>query len=42
MLALPPDKPAEQLLIKKDIHFFDCNPLHHPLSVYDMFCPGAA
>jgi len=41
MLALPPDKPAQQLLIKEDIHFFDRNPLHHPLSVYDMFCPGA-
>lgn len=42
MLALPPEKPAEQLLIKEDIHFFDRNPLHHPLSIYDMFCPGAA
>lgn len=42
MLALPPEKPAEQLLIKEDINFFDRNPLHHPLSIYDMFCPGAA
>jgi len=42
MLALPPNKPAEQLLIKEDIQLFDRNPLHHPLSIYDMFCPGAA
>ncbi|WP_336717763.1 IS21 family transposase [Pantoea ananatis] len=42
MLALPPDRPAEQLLIKEDIQLFDRNPLHHPLSIYDMFCPGVA
>lgn len=35
MLALQPEK----LLIIENVHFFDRNPLHHPLSIYDMFCP---
>jgi len=42
MLALPPEKTVEQTLIKANIQTFDRNPLHHPLSIYDVFCPGAA
>ncbi len=42
MLALPPEKKQCEVQTDASLDTFDCHPLHHPLSVYDLFCRGAA
>lgn len=42
MLALPPEKKQYEVQTDASLGTFDCHPLHHPLSVYDLFCRGAA
>ena len=42
MLALPPEKKQYDVLVDESLVTFDRQPLHHPLSIYDTFCRGAA
>lgn len=42
MLALPPEKKQYEVQTDASLGTFDYHPLHHPLSVYDLFCRGAA
>lgn len=42
MLALPLEKKQYEVQTDASLDTFDCHPLHHPLSVYDLFCRGAA
>ncbi|EFI5786350.1 IS21 family transposase [Klebsiella michiganensis] len=42
MLALPPEKKQYDVQVDESLVTFDRQPLHHPLSIYDTFCRGAA
>ncbi|EBH8951789.1 IS21 family transposase [Salmonella enterica] len=42
MLALPPGKKQYDVQVDESLRTFDRQPLHHPLSIYDSFCRGAA
>lgn len=42
MLALPPEKKQYDVQVDESLMTFDRQPLHHPLSIYDTFCRGAA
>ncbi|EIW9476294.1 IS21 family transposase [Klebsiella aerogenes] len=42
MLALPPRKKQYDVQVDESLRTFDRQPLHHPLSIYDSFCRGAA
>lgn len=42
MLALPPEKEQYDVQVDESLVTFDRQPLHHPLSIYDTFCRGAA
>ncbi|STV77585.1 putative transposase [Klebsiella pneumoniae subsp. rhinoscleromatis] len=42
MLALPPEKKQYDVQVDESLVTFDRQPLHHPLSIYDSFCRGAA
>ncbi len=42
MLALPPEKKQYHVQVDESLVTFDRQPLHHPLSIYDTFCRGAA
>ncbi|ACY85916.1 putative transposase [Edwardsiella piscicida] len=42
MLALPTEKKQYDVQVDESLVTFDRQPLHHPLSIYDTFCRGAA
>lgn len=42
MLALPLEKKQYDLQVDETLVTFDRQPLHHPLSIYDTYCRGAA